>query len=458
MTSDDELEREPESWERLAELAGSGSKAELVDYLEGLGAGEVARAFSRLDEEGRRVVFASLTPEQAADFLEELPDEQAADLVDELPFQQAAAIVEELDSDDQADILGAMPEAEAEGILGKMDPTEAQEARHLLSYDPRCAGGIMVTEYLAFPGHWTVRDILNNLEKKANVYSNYDILYGYVVDSNERLLGILRFRDLLLSPRSKKISDIMLTDMVIARDRMELDGLEEIFDRHEFFAVPVVDEHDRLIGVVRRSDVREAVSERADQTFLQASGILGGEEFRNMPLRTRSVRRLSVLMVNVGLNIISASVIAAYQDTLAAVIALAVFLPIISDLSGCAGNQAIAVSIRELYLGLVKPHELFRVLIKELGVGILNGIMLGILLGFVAAIWKGNLFLGVVIGSAMSLNTLLAVGMGGTIPLVLKRLNIDPAIASSSILTTVTDVCGFFLVLSFATLALSHLA
>ena len=190
---------------------------------------------------------------------------------------------------------------------------------------------------------------------------------------------------------------------------------------------------------------------------MESSGIVGGEELRSMSLWRRSSRRLSWLSVNILLNIVAASVIAFYQDTLAAVIALAVFLPIISDRSGCSGNQAVAVSIRELTLGLLKPNELFRVLFKEAGIGLLNGSVLGALIGIVAWVWQGNPYLGLVVGGALAANTLLAVLIGGLVPLVLRRFGMDPALASGPILTTVTDMCGFFLVLSLASSLLSYL-
>jgi len=158
------------------------------------------------------------------------------------------------------------------------------------------------------------------------------------------------------------------------------------------------------------------------------------------------------------LNIIAASVIALYEDTLSAVIALAVFLPIVSDMSGCSGNQAVAVSIRELSLGIVKPFEVLRVWLQEVKVGVINGLVLGVLLGLAAQLWKGNPWLGLVVGGALAVNTMVAVSLGGVVPLVLKRLHFDPAASSGPILTTVTDMFGFFLVLSFATLLLPQLA
>jgi len=155
--------------------------------------------------------------------------------------------------------------------------------------------------------------------------------------------------------------------------------------------------------------------------------------------------------MNIVLNIIAASVIALYQDTLAAVITLAVFLPMVSDMSGCSGNQAVAVSVRELALGQVKPFDVYFVWLKEIGVGAINGVVLGLLIGVVAWLWRGNPYLGVVVGLALTVNTMIAVSIGGSVPLLLKRFRMDPALASGPVLTTITDICGFLLVLGIAT-------
>jgi magnesium transporter len=249
----------------------------------------------------------------------------------------------------------------------------------------------------------------------------------------------------------------MIRQPVSVRDDTSLDDLADFFDRHHFLGVPVVDAEDRLLGVIRQAAVAEAWGDRQDSDFLKTQGIVGGEELRTMPVMRRSSRRLAWLSTNIVLNIIAASVIALFQDTLSSVIALAVFLPIISDMSGCSGSQAVAVSLRELSLGLIRPHELFRVWRKEVTVGILNGAALGLLIALVAYLWKGNVYLGLVVGVALCMNTIVAVSIGGIVPLILKRFNVDPAIASGPILTTVTDMCGFFLVLGTATLMLSRL-
>ena len=248
----------------------------------------------------------------------------------------------------------------------------------------------------------------------------------------------------------------MLLRPMNVMDTTQLDALRDFFVAHTYFAVPVTDRQHRLIGVVRRSDVEEALGAQSERDYQRAQGLVQ-EEFRTMPLSVRCRRRLAWLSINIVLNIVAASVIAFYQETLAQVIALAVFLPIISDMSGCSGNQAVAVSMRELTLGLIQPRELARVWLKEISVGILNGLALGLLIASVAYSWKGNPILGVVVGTAMMLNTMVAVSLGGVLPMLLKRLKLDPALASGPILTTVTDMCGFFFILSLASATLPRL-
>lgn len=446
-----------EPWERLEEILSGNDTTELKTYLDGLPPGETARALSRVRTADQVRVLTLLRPEDAAHLLEELVEAQAADLLNELPVHRAAAIVNELPSDEQADLLGDLDDDRAAIILREMAPDEAKDARLLSQYPSESAGGLMITEYLVYPETACVKDVLDDLRRHAERYATYDVQYAYVTTPASVLVGVLRLRDLLLTAPATPVAAIRLANPLHLSMNATLDELQQFFDRHGFFGAPVVDLDGRLVGVVRRADVEEALGDRADQTLLKVSGIVGGEELRSMPLVERSVRRLSWLSINIVLNVMAASVIAAYQETLSAAIMLAVFLPIISDMSGCSGNQAVAVSLRELTLGLVRPHELLRVLVKEAWMGIINGITLGLLLGAVAWVWQGNPYLGLVVGGALALNTVVAVMLGGAIPLVLRRFQMDPALASGPILTTITDMCGFFFTLSFATTVLPWL-
>jgi magnesium transporter len=444
-------------WNTLSELIAMKNSTELVKFVETLSPSETARAISRLTEEERIRLFSLLKPDDAADVIGDIPDEQAADLVEELPSAQAAAIMEEMVSDQLVDVLAEMDENASQAILDEMPIEEANEARKMLEYAPDVAGGLMISEFLVYKTDHTIQDVLNDLQTNRDKYANYNVQYFYVTDWEEKLTGVLRINDLLFPARETKLAQIMISSPLRVSDKAQLKELQEFFEEHHLFGVPVVDDAERLIGIVLPSAVEEAVNKQKTKMFLRLSGIIGGEEFRTMNLFSRSGRRLSWLSLNIILNIIAASVIALYEDTLAAVIVLAVFLPMVSDMSGCSGNQAVAVSMRELALGLVRPTELLWVLLKETKVGIINGVILGILLGGVAFVWKENPWLGVVVGGALAANTLVSVTLGGMLPLVLKRLKLDPALVSSPLLTTVTDMCGFFFVLSFAAAVLPKL-
>lgn len=444
-------------WKGLEQVLTEENPQTLEHYLDSLSATEIARAISRLSQDDQTRLMTLLTPQDAAEIIEEVSEVQAIDLIEDLDPGQAAAIVEEMHSDQQADLLSELDEDNVEAILDEMNPGEAEEVRQLLSYPSDTAGGLMVTEYLAYGEEQKVQDVLDDLSQHGSEYADYNVQYAYVISQAGALTGVLPMRDLLLTSKNTQLNSIMSTDLHEINVFAPLPELEQFFDEYPFFGAPIVNENEQLVGVVQRAAVEKATGDQANKTYLESSGIIGGEELRSMKLLTRASRRLSWLSINIVLNIVAASVIAFYQDTLAAVIALAVFLPIISDMSGCSGNQAVAVSIRELTLGLVRPEEIFRVVAKEAGVGILNGVILGGLIGCVAWIWQDNAYLGLVVGGALAANTLLAVLIGGLVPLVLRGFKMDPALASGPILTTVTDMCGFFLVLSLASMLLSKL-
>jgi len=452
------VQTDDKPWDRLRELADSGATKELEAFVDSLVPSEAVRAILRLDRSDQQLVLTTLTPAEAAELIEDIPDEHAADLIEALPPDAAAPIVSELPSDEQADLLGDLGEKEAEAILDQMAPAAAEDARRLIEFPDDVAGGLMVTEFLTYPTLAMVRDVIDDLSANAEDYEDYDIQSIYVTLASGKLVGVVALRDLVLAKRAAPIKDIMTRSPRSVTLETGFDDLVAYFQTHEAVSVPVVDQQKRLVGVVLASDVLEAIAERSDSESMKLQGIVGGDEIRSMPVLARSKRRLSWLSINIVLNIIAASVIALYEDTLSAVVALAVFLPIVSDMSGCSGNQAVAVSLRELSLGIVKPFEIVHVWLREILVGVINGIALGCLLAIAAWLWKGNPYLGAVAGGALAINTIAAVSIGGTVPLLLKRVGVDPAVASSPILTTITDMLGFWLVLSFATLLLPVLA
>jgi magnesium transporter len=446
------------NWTTLEALINLNDRPQLDSFLEDLSTIDLARAVSRLDKDDQIHLLEIIGYEKSADLISKISDIGVPNIVAQLPQTQAVSIVEEMPSDRQADVMKKLNQKHAESILQDMGGVSAQKIRQLMSYPENTAGALMITDYLFYDMHQQVRDVLDDLREHGEQYSDYDIQYAYVVADDSKLVGVLRLRDLLMAPKHKPIHEVMVKDPLSVKVHTSLRDLRDFFRQYTFLGVPVVDDTGKLVGVIRSASVREAANKHNNQLFLKFAGIVGGEEFRSMPLMKRSSRRLSWLSINIILNIIAASVIALYQDTLEKAIVLAVFLPIISDMSGCSGNQAVAVSIRELTLGLVRPRELIRVLSKESAIGIVNGIVLGVLLGGAALLWKGNPYLGLVVGVSLAANTLVAVSFGGLVPLILRGMRTDPALASGPLLTTITDMCGFFFVLSFASLMLPKIS
>ncbi len=446
-----------EPWDQLRSMLHEGSPDHVLEaLLDSLPPADLIHTVFQLGEDDQRRLLSAISASRAADVIEDMPEGIAADLIEDMAAVDAAPIVEELSSDHRVDVLSEMDEADAEAILEHLDEEEAVEIRELIAYPSDVAGGLMMTEFAAYPMAATVREVVDDLTGREGEYEFLTVHYIYVVIKKYKLKGVIRLRDLVFADPNARIGQIAKPALTVSATT-PLAELDQFFGDHDIAAVPVVDGKHNLLGIVRRRAVLEALAEKSESDHLKAAGIVGGDELRSMPVAVRSRRRLAWLSINIGLNIIAASVIALYEDTLSAVIALAVFLPIVSDMSGCSGNQAVAVSMRELTLGAAKPGDVIRVWGKEVSVGVINGVALGVLLGIAAWAWKGNPTLGLVVGAALALNTIVAVSIGGTVPLMLKRLELDPAVASGPLLTTITDMCGFFLVLSLASVALPQL-
>lgn len=441
---------DPETAERLIEAIEAGDRNAVSELLEPLPYSEALRELLNLKMSQRISALDLMPVELAAELIEEAPSEMAAQLLENMRAEKGADVIEQLETDIQADVIGDMDKSQAEDILTEMLAEEAADVRRLIEYPEDTAGGLMSSDAFTFDENTTVNMVLLRLASEDEDFERYRGQHPYILDIENRPVGVVSLRSLLTAGRNQKLSSIMIEPLTVSTDT-SLDVLEDIFDEHPFLGLPVVEKDGKLAGAISRTSVADAIAERATSDSMHRQGVFG-DELRSMPLKIRSKRRLSWLSANIGLNILAASVIAAYEETLAAVIAIAIFLPMVSDMSGCSGNQAVGVTLRELSLGLIRPIDAFRVWLKEVSVGLINGICLGILIGLVAWVWKGNPWLGVVIGLALTINTMVAVSIGGVVPLLLKHLGQDPAVASGPLLTTITDMCGFFLVLSLAAL------
>jgi len=256
---------------------------------------DTARLIDRLSADDRQALFGLLTPEQGAEVLERVYYFQGADIIEELSAVVAAPFIAELDSDDRADLMNELDEKDSKAILEELDDDMAHETRRFMAYPDGTAGAIMYSEYVSFSADMTVEDILNDIQSKREKYIEYGVQYAYVLDADQKLLGVLPVRNLLFARREQKATEIMIPDPTKVRPYDTVLDLESIFDEHNYLGLPVVNKDGQLIGIIDRESTTEALQEAATEDLLKFQGLMGKEELRSMPLKVRSGRRLSWL-------------------------------------------------------------------------------------------------------------------------------------------------------------------
>jgi magnesium transporter len=324
----------------------------------------------------------------------------------------------------------------------------------LLRYPEDTAGGIMSNRFIALHEDMTLEQARQLIQPDGKEDRHEEVSYLYVTDASQQLVGIVSLRDLVFRRPERRLREVMIADVKAVRATTDQEELARLFEQYHYLALPVLDDGGRLVGVVKASDALEIAREEATEDMQLMVG-LSGEERVLTPWHMAFRRRLPWLSVNLVTASAAAGVVNAFEGTIAEWTALAVFLPIISGLGGNAGMQTLTVIIRDLALGQLSPGEGRKALLKEATVGLMNGLAIGLLLGAIGWWWKGSVMLGLLAGTAMLLNLLAAAFAGVTIPLGLRMLRIDPALASSIFLTAITDVAGFFFFLSLAAFALN---
>ena len=445
----------------LEALIQAGDGEAIASFMHLLPPEDTAYTLSHLSEGSRTELFKQLShadPDLGADLLEHFVDEYAANVIEQMEPEHAAALVDEMDSDEQTDVLSELDEEDAEAILKEMDPEEAQDARERMGYDEDVAGGLMITEYLVYNEGQTVEEVTHDLHERAEEVGEFEVRYVYVVDDKGKLTGVVPMRSLVIAPGTRTVEAQQIREPMTVGVHTSLDDLHDLFDRIDYSAVPVIDDDGKLTGVIQRASVQEAVGDRESEQFLRFGGIIGGEELRSMTIGSRAARRLTFLLPIMLLLLASATVIAMFEETVKKLPIIAAFLPVVAGICGSGGNQAVAVSIRELSLGLIDSSDFVRVLIKELIVALIIGLVLGFVLFAVVYVWQyPNVHLALVLGGAVPFVVTVSKTIGGTTPVLLRKIGVDPAMASGPIVTTVVDLVGFFTVLMLATMMIEKL-
>lgn len=432
--------------ERMAELVRQGAMSAFVRHAQEFEPADLADVLASLDENERLIAVQALPPELSSQALAELPeDAHPGDTLAALDPEQAAEIVEELEDDDAADILGELDPDKQERILSTLE--HRAEVDRLLRYDEESAGGRMTTHVVTVRDTDTVAQALEEIRRQAEeVEDFYEI---FVVGPGRHLVGLLPFKELIVSRPDRRVSEFMTSADISVPPNLDQEEVARLMARYNLPSVAVVDENGRLLGRVTFDDVIDVVEAETTEDLLKFGGVSPDEELAaGWFAAVRS--RLPWLYVNLVTACLAGGVVWMFQDTVRRTVALAAWMPVIAGMGGNAGTQALAVTVRRLALGLLPRHMLVRVVGKEILVGIANGLCIGLAVGIVAGLLGEGPMLGIVVFLAMAGNLLVAGFAGAFIPVVLERVGIDPAIASSIFVTTFTDVVGFLLLLGLA--------
>ncbi len=411
-------------------------------------ASEIAILFESLDEDARERIINVLSSEIASEVIAEMHAETHPEkLLDKLHPEKLSEIVEELDYDDATDIISQLPEARQQEILGDLDDEDARHIRRLLNYEEDTAGGRMNTQVIRVNRSLTKKEAIEEIIRQSEEIEEFYTIY--VVDSHEVLRGIVSLKDIIKSKNTVHIRELVNEDFVYVKAHTDQEEVAKLLSQYNLTAIPVVDEEMHLLGRITFDDVMDVLEEENTEDILKISGVSEDEQLSGNWLDAVK-SRLPWLVINLGTAFLASSVIRYFEPTISRIVILSGYMTIIAGMGGNAATQALAVTVRRISLSDLTDQQAYRTVLKELTVGLINGAANGLIVFIAAVLYDANWMLGLVIFLAMTGNLLIAGITGASIPLLLKRVGIDPAIASSIIITTFTDVFGFLLLLGLA--------
>jgi len=428
--------------------------AALEKQLSSLHTTELAEILMASKNDTERLKIISAMPdEQVGETLLELPERMQESVLSKLNASEIESVVEHLDSDDAADILQSVSAEIAEQVISGLDPEDRRGIETLMLHDEESAGGLMQAELFKVRDDWKARKVLKVLRRWGQTIENLN--YIYAVNQHDRLTGVIQLHTLLfcnLDDEVWRIADADFPRVGVDEDQEEV---ARMFEKYDKLALPVVDKHGVLVGRITADDIIDVVHEEATEDMFRLAG-LSDQDDLSEPVGITAYRRGIWLTFNLITAILASVVISQFEATLQQIVALAVLMPIVASMGGIAGTQTLTVMVRGIALGRITFSNAKRTLLREVSVSLVTGLGFALLIGVIARFWfpaYGNT-LGLIIAAAIMLNLIAAGLAGALIPLPLQRLDIDPALASGTILTTVTDVVGFLAFLGLATVFL----
>ncbi|MDB5120889.1 MAG: magnesium transporter [Sphingobacteriales bacterium] len=412
-------------------------------------ASEIAILFESLPQEARERIISLLPAELASEVISEMDAEFHPErLLENLHPERRSEIIEELDYDDATDLISQLPEDQQKEILEELDEEDATNIRSLLKYEEDTAGGLMNTQVIKINENLIKKDALDEIIRQSEEMEEFYTIN--VVNDANILTGIVSLKDIIKARYSIKIKELIKPDFVYVKAETDQEEVAKLISQYNLTSIPVVDDHMRLLGRITFDDVIDVMQEENTEDILKISGVSEDEELAGN-WREAVKSRLPWLILNLGTAFLASSVIRHFDGTIKSLGILTAYMTIIAGMGGNAATQALAVTVRRISLTDLTDAQAYRAVLKEFTVGLINGATNGFIIFLFAVFYDSNPLLGLVIFIAMTGNMIIAGVAGSSIPLVLKRLGIDPAIASSIIITTFTDVCGFLLLLGLAT-------
>ena len=409
---------------------------------------DLADLIEHLDREERLHIFEFLEPKGAGDVLVEMEAPAQESILGELDNQALSEIVQELDSDDAADLVGDLPAERAKQIIQSVEDDVSEELEKLLPYPEDTAGGIMALEFVAVKSDATVQEAIETIRENREEVEN--IYYLFVVDGFDRLVGVVSLKDLVLEPPERKIDEIMNPEVISVDVHKDQEEVYHLVKKYDLVTIPVVDEQNRLIGRITHDDIIDVIEEEADEDISLMAGVIHQEIAEESSLKI-SRARLPWLIAGLFGGIVAAVVINQFESSLEKILALSFFFPVIMAMGGNTGTQAATVAVRGLATGDISLVHMGKRLWMEMKVALLNGVICGILLGIIVGVWLYDYGLGSIVALSLVLIVLNSGFIGAAVPLVLKRLDIDPALATGPFVTTTNDILSLLIYLGLVT-------
>lgn len=438
----------------ITQALKKGNKQEFQKVIRELQPYDLSQLYIQLDVKHKNDFLAFLTIEQLTELLPVLHKKEQVDILDQLGSDKSSQVLDEMDTDNLVSLLTDLEPEKIESLLSEMKLEESEVVQQLMKYPRETAGRIMNNQLVWINKSYTVREAVDKLKDFAELaeYLNY----LYVIDDDKKLMGVVSYRDLLLADTYEKTEDIMHTRVIKVTTDTDQEEVAKLIQRYDFVTIPVVKEDNTLVGVVTVDDIIDVVYQEANEDIEKLSASGKSLDF-NTKASVAAYRRLPWLVLLLFIGIGSGSIIAGFEETLEQVVALAFFMPMIAGMTGNTGTQSLAVVVRGLTTKDIGFKQTVTLILRELWVGILIGTACGIIIFLIAIAWQGSVMLGFVVGISLFFTLIIGTLSGTIIPLILYKLNIDPAVASGPLITTINDILSLFIYFGIATLFISQL-